>query len=684
MQRRSLRALPLAFLALVTVCANADKLTTDPNAAPKAEAAPVTADPRLDQPVTYQKGYARLHTILDDLTAQTGVTIRAGYNTKDWQVRDIPMFVSVRDVPLGKLLTALGDAAHVQLTTLRVEGEKDKNRTYRLYRTKAYQESISRPVEDKLAKGLELAKWSWDALVAYSRLNNPPALPASDELGTSSQEVSLVGRILASLPQDRRERIFAGEPCSLTTKDAAQSEMIRQLQRFAWDKLKQGKPQDYASSQLDPGKVVLIINVHRIPSNGYTGFYVMMGGLPDYTVVTGNTSSTQVGQWFADCLKAAEALQNIDALELTKRPEEGKSSVVEDELPTGFKPLKSDDDWKNSLLQAKVTIKQPTDPIDWKCSDLLTQVAQSAGLNIICQDVRSHKTVDRCSTNFSLPAEPTAADALRAMQRFGWFIDEPRKILVGWETNWRMMDKSLVPEETLSRLRTKLDSTGVELDDYLPLVRLNMSQFACWIEESREFGCLGSSTCSDPVTKPLWLLYDALSAEDKALARSDAGLPMAMLDPTWAPGFLQNEIHQLTKGSVVLSADGEPVDWKLMRSVAADPDALAKSVLHVTPVTCSPNYTIRKVNGVAEIVAPPAQRSAEKHFYRIELTGKKDEQDFRLRADLRVAFPVFRGDKRTTTFITEGGGFIKGNSKDFPHDVFIDGGIKRGSITIDK
>ena len=111
-------AVVLLSSAAATQRAWGEKITVDqntPEARSATEERSSKVDVRLAQKVTYEGGYKRLHNVAEDLSAITGVKIRAGRSSKDWRVRDIPLVVCVRDLPLGKLLHALADCAHVKL-----------------------------------------------------------------------------------------------------------------------------------------------------------------------------------------------------------------------------------------------------------------------------------------------------------------------------------------------------------------------------------------------------------------------------------------------------------------------------------------------------------------------------------------------------------------------------------------
>lgn len=83
------------------------KITVDPNAgrAQLAEKTPVGAD--IAQKVTYEARQKTVVSILADLSEMTGVRLKAGYNNKDWQVRDRRMNIFAKDIPLASLMSSI-------------------------------------------------------------------------------------------------------------------------------------------------------------------------------------------------------------------------------------------------------------------------------------------------------------------------------------------------------------------------------------------------------------------------------------------------------------------------------------------------------------------------------------------------------------------------------------------------
>ena len=116
---------------------SADKIMVDPNtpAVRQAEANALqkTADEQLNQQVTYTGTGKRLHTVLEDISKMTNITVRCGKDKDDWQVRDLPVVVIVKNMPLGKLLQTLADCTHLAFSSNQVDGKT----TYRIWRDRS-------------------------------------------------------------------------------------------------------------------------------------------------------------------------------------------------------------------------------------------------------------------------------------------------------------------------------------------------------------------------------------------------------------------------------------------------------------------------------------------------------------------------------------------------------------------
>lgn len=90
-------------------------------------------DKRLDRKVTFDAKRKRVVEILDALSLATGVTLKSGWNSKDWQVRDRKMVIYAQDIPLRDLMVSI---ARVMKFKWEVGGE-GPDWTYRLYMDRA-------------------------------------------------------------------------------------------------------------------------------------------------------------------------------------------------------------------------------------------------------------------------------------------------------------------------------------------------------------------------------------------------------------------------------------------------------------------------------------------------------------------------------------------------------------------
>jgi len=122
----------LGFLFLV-LCFPASvnatgRSTVDPNAGrPKASKTAPSND--VTQKVTYEAKRKTALSILTDLSKMTGVTLKAGYNNEDWQVRDRRMNIFVKDLPLTNLMDSIARVMKFQW----LKHETDGVVSYRLY-----------------------------------------------------------------------------------------------------------------------------------------------------------------------------------------------------------------------------------------------------------------------------------------------------------------------------------------------------------------------------------------------------------------------------------------------------------------------------------------------------------------------------------------------------------------------
>lgn len=619
----------VVFLAAVLVL----KVCSLAPAAETTQSQTTEPDPRMDQKVTCTAGYARLHDIVSELRAKSGVSIECGESPRDWNVRDIPVFVYVNDMRLGTLLGSIAAAAHVQFVRQKSSG--DQPPSYRFYRTQADKKLIEGQVEDRLKAGMEYAKWAWDAMAAYGR-SSDASLAESPENSLMTPELAkAVAKVIASMSPQDQDKLFSAGQIKLRGSDSPRAALVLDCCNLAWETQRQRQNITASTSPIDPQKAVLIFHFNQMKSDGYTGFVMYAGGFPEVTTRSGNTSSTFTPSWTGDVMSQASALPGVKGLKLPPKPDYDPSKQMVDPPPGhNLIPIATDSDWKADLLQARVKIPQPSNASDWKCADVLAAIAETGKINIVCEDFKSHKRSDAFGLKFDFASDGTAGEALRQMGGFKWFADTGSKLLVGWDQSWRYCQKTLVEQAFLDSLKNKLNGPGVELDDFVPIVRLSIGQCDAWIRHTRDLGELGWGF-SDGVE--LWKLYDALTADQKSLAKSEDGLPLSAVDAKWMSAFFSDELGKTERGTVRLTAEDEPAEVTLKRAVYADPKALSEAVLRVRQVQQSgAARQILRVDGVTMGDAP----------WVIELNGTKDGKDIAVSSKIPLDFPVRHGKAR--------------------------------------
>jgi hypothetical protein len=135
------------FVLIVTcfpgsVCA-VGKSTADPNAQ--------VTNSGPSQRITYEARRQTVASILTDLSAMTGVTLKAGFNNDDWQVRDRRMNIFVKDIALSDLMDSIARVMKFQWS----KSKNDGTVSYRLYmdkKTLLDAESKKLAEEEKLEK----------------------------------------------------------------------------------------------------------------------------------------------------------------------------------------------------------------------------------------------------------------------------------------------------------------------------------------------------------------------------------------------------------------------------------------------------------------------------------------------------------------------------------------------------
>lgn len=635
------------LLALATNGVWAAKVTTDPNLGQRAASVVVeSADPRLATKITYEAKQKRLYEIAADLKAGSGVVIGCGMNLKDWRVRDIPLTISVRDLPLGQLLQAIADCAHVTLGSQKT----DTGRAYRFSRTSKQQQELDRWLSDRRDWGVNAFKSDWDRAVEFAKLtdNGFASEPKDDRTKSQLEYARTFAKFLGALGTGARDRTAAGESIALsqTAATGAVRPALDSLIAETWKAREASKMpgQEYVSfsgtsnSTIEPtsedlkrGEVVLythewsyppmLVGRVAIPARNSSGNV-------SYSAVEVELGSSVVNFAIPTYAKGI-AQQN------RRIPDWPASAIsIPDLVKLNFR------DTDPEFVRGKVTFAAPKDNPNPTMADSVVALAQAAGINIVCEDFESHKMIWK--PRASVYAELTAADALKNLSwSFSWYAKDTSRLVVGTLTDWPERHSRLVPASLIARLHQSLMKDGIGLDDAVPMATLDDNQVSEWITSTRELNCFIMFSFN-PI-KPLWAFYDSLSDDDKKAVRSPSGLALGKFDPTMVADVLRQCNSSIMR-------DVRSPDERAQRELPTDPKVVPELVMRITPddlwlkqemqlsaggSSSSTSYSSVKPGDTQ----PPGKDYERKTQYWLEITGKRGGQTCLIRNQSPPGFP---------------------------------------------
>lgn len=469
------------------------------------------ADPRLEQLITIESTDARLHKVLEEISEKTGVRVYAGSNSKDWAVRDIPVVVCAKDVPLGKLLKAIAESAHLIFSS---ETAGDK-KVYRIWRDKKTERAISDYFSARRKAAFEIAKWNWDAAARFKDISQSAFdIPKNDIWSRKMLADSFakeVSRLISLLGVDVRDRVLAGERVHLKLSESSgvMKSAISDFLRASWQN-------SYANSlpyseewsiptQDDYSAAVITIAASGVGSssrdiNSVPSVYINVSGQVPFSGYSIDT--------LASLVRRAKDTGLSNPPEMPKLPDVEQSDF-------------SGDFWKK-----KISLEMPKDKKPLTYADLAVAIAKAAGCAIVFEDYHSHKYEANTESHFV--KDVPLSSALFANWHIAWKLDSESGIIIGRDRDWIGCQSKLIPESLLNRLQELVDGSGAMLDDVTPLANYDEQAQMEWITQSRRLSCLGMPFSGDD--RQLWAFYDSLTPQGKAQARSDTGLPLAVFN----------------------------------------------------------------------------------------------------------------------------------------------------------
>lgn len=694
---RHLAVILLLLIATLAMPALAEKITVDPNAGAKpAELSQTDVDKLLTQPVTYEGGYKRLHYVIEDLAAKTGLRIRCGANNQDWQVRDLPVAVSVQSMPLGKLLEMLASATDLELIAESIQSGSGKTeKQYRLSLSSRSRNALANYLDAKHQASVDRESQMWDALVAHADI---PDSDFSAPTGIFGAGARVLSKILKDLGPDAKAKVLSGQKVELTTKDYARADLLRELNRAQTEgfaAIMQKSGMDATPQENSP--CTLTISPNDDPATGEFRINTIM------PVTLGKVGMGAPLPLDAAAMQLWGNTKGHDKPAVLSTPVMGQK--LPDHLSKDLTPLdiKKDDEPAPSILRQKVTLDLPKDK-DVTYAQALAALSKATGLNITVEDFLDHKRRDdftivkspsggvtvrttRSSVSVNSKGEVTSAkssdpswgadqqndkpfspvselgkdatvgDVLRALSKvtyglpnFEWFYNENEKLLVARPPDWIKKHTNLMPESLLVELKKKADSTGIDLDDLCKLVPFNQSQILEWVAQSKDLGFTFMPMATPP-SNVFWKVYEKLTPEDKATAKSDAGLPLAKFDTSWVADFIKSGINS---DQTIRVFTGTPDTMKNQSDLMAkrtalltDPDVMRALTLRIVKERTGRIHGFGSGFVVTSGSKPP-EVTEDGWTYRPKLSGEyKGEKIDQTLDPIYFAFPIYSPQRET-------------------------------------
>lgn len=637
-QNRFIACTFILILFATTSATAAGKITTDPNS-PGAKieqpGKPVEIDERLNQLMTYDSGSKRLHYVTEDLSKMSGVSIFCGNNKDNWQVRDIPIIVCVKELKLGTLLQTIADATHTRFKSETIEYEGKKQRVYRIYRTAKDQEDIAAVLKAQHDTYIAQASWGWDALVSASK-----APATGEKLEAWQREIYDVakplGTILDGLGSQVKERVMAGIPVRVRGSDPLFASAVSEICLAVWKNHRNKSTQPSETSDWEDPTDEAIRNAHIEIRREESGYYSLTDIIANIGVQLGPSSFLNNGHFITG---DANMMSRIKDIKLPPRPKLAQQVLPKTEMPS--------DKWiwvyqLNKDANVKIKIERPEGKSEPTIADYISALSKASSSNIVIEDFKS--------SHFGKPAkidiknrfvETLLLTAFQSSYSIQWLNNSTDNMYLGWDSNWRESHYSLLPESYLNYIWDRLNGDGLSVDDAAGLLSLTPDQAYEWIDDSKDFAQLHSMRRTENLW--LWQLYNSLKPEDKRLAKSEAGIPLSKLDTNWVISLVSEWQKGSSAGQVrSVNASDDTDDTELKNySFLTNPDWIRSLVLKDKSEPAKSYRAVNLGDYSASFDQNPVPQGLALQSCWIEASGERNGEKAIFTTSHDMAFPIY-------------------------------------------
>lgn len=525
----------LVLTMLVAIHCLAQKSTIDPNATRPGTAAATPSQPtkydaskdpdkRMQAKVSYEALHLRLSKVLADLSQASGIPISCGKSKNDWQVRDIPVTLYAKDVPIGTLLRAIARTTH---NALKAEKLNDAV-IYRVMQDPKMSRQFAdyEGAKDTFKKAV--VSWNWDCVAGLKDVPDSQLQGYDNNQVVRSLRINSIRKVSAllnALGSDYKQRVMDGEPVILDPQKVPSEikpAVIGVLS--AYDQLKVayrtqfGGANNWAATQPDMLMPLTADELEQVPLNL---------SLPD---------SDNLSLWNSMMITATGKIGlglPTSAYEYLKPDKKGKRPG-----PAPPTPPKIDDesaydiDFPDNFAKTPDTLQKKVDMDDWAQKKglnypaVIEEMAKRAGVSVVVEDWDYFKAYQNTPQQW-LKKGVTLQEVRYYNYRFRF--DPANNLIVLVSNDWIPRHEALAPASVIDPLIDKIKADCIDLDDLLPAMLLTNAQWQEWVQESNDLNIIGRH-CS--TRDPLWQFFAQLTQEDRAQAATPAGISMGRFDPS--------------------------------------------------------------------------------------------------------------------------------------------------------
>jgi len=536
LRRTLVVTLVLGLLAATHCCAQ--KVTVDPNvakpgavpASPTDPAQPTRYDPakdpdkRMAEKVSYEAAHARLSTVVAGISQASGVTLACGKSKNDWPMRDIPVTIYAKDVPIGVLLRAVARATHNIV-------KPEKLNDVIIYRIMQDPKLTRQFVDYENAKTVfrqAAISWNWDSVIALKDIPDAQLQTYDNNLVIRALRINSIRKVSALLNvlgPDYKQRVLNGEPMSLDPKslpDKAKSAALdvlgacdqlrlrygMQSASYAWGSQNtEARTNPLSNEELE--KVSLTLST---PDSDSVSLYYSLQISMGYPVGIG---------------------MPVSAYEFIKPDKKGKRPGPTPPTPPQVAEESPHDlDFADIAGKMSEEFKTKVDMDDWaqkkglNSAAVMAEMAKRAGFSLVMEDWDYFKQYTNVPQQWL--GKGVALEEMRYYYKLRF--DPEDKLIVALVGDWANKHEALATASVIDPLTKKIATEAIDLDDILPVMLFTQLQWQEWIQSSKDLDVVCRHI--NQMRDPLWQFFAMLTPQDRALAATPDGLSMATFKPT--------------------------------------------------------------------------------------------------------------------------------------------------------